>query len=163
MQTLLRRNVWAVVGAVMLASLALPGCQGDEAENSDEAVADYEPQARTIRIVDVTYPRRKATKHEANDNPTSPAGSLFDALRIYLEVPEDNPAEVVVYLDDLQEPLSGFDELEEKLLEFRKKGLSERHPVMIMPRLEVQHKWIVKALDIALVAGYKNLVLTIPR
>ena len=167
MQTLLRRNVWAVVLIVMATGIALAGCRSEETANSDEAVAEDEAQARIISIVIVKSLGRKATKHEANYNPTSPASPAdsqpIEPLTIHLHVPEDNPAEVVVYLGDLQEPLSGFEELEEKLLEFRKKGLSEEHPVMIMPRPEVQHKWFVKAFDIALVAGFKNFVLTVPR
>ena len=141
-----RRNVWAAVLVVMATGIALTGCRSEEATGPTQMAVDKENevQERVIRFSQARH-------------------TQVTALRIHLDVPEDNTEEVVIHIGDQEKRLDGFDELEEILIVFREKGLSKSFPVQIEPHLEVRHKWVVKAIDTALVVGFKNLIITVPR
>ncbi|MDP6380270.1 MAG: hypothetical protein QF662_02895 [Phycisphaerae bacterium] len=108
---------------VIIAGPALLGCQREEAAESTQIAVDKENEVQ-VRVITIPQARYR----QAN------------AIRIQLDVPEDNTDEVVIYIGDQEKRLDGFDELEEILIALRKKGLSKSYPVLISPHPEVRHK-----------------------
>jgi len=91
------------------------------------------------------------------------SGETIDRLQIYLEVPDGDDEGIIILLTDDRSTISGFGELLTKLRDMKARGLGPEHPVLISPMLEVQHRWVVKAFDTAIWAGFSKIQFTIPR
>ena len=92
-----------------------------------------------------------------------PGTPTEERLKIFLEVPADNDEQVVIFFRDDKVPLGGYTDLYDKLRDLRQRGYGEDKPILISPVAEVRHKWVVKAFDYTIWAGFKNIQFTIPR
>ena len=87
----------------------------------------------------------------------------IERLQIYLEVPDGDDEGIIIRLAEDRVTISGFGELLTKLRDLKGRGLGPDYPVLISPMLEVQHRWVVKAFDTAIWAGFSKIQFTIPR
>jgi len=92
-----------------------------------------------------------------------PPTEAAERLKIFLEVPQDDDETVVIFFRDDKVPLNGFNDLYDRLRDLRDRGYGVEKPVLISPVSEVRHKWVVKAFDYTIWAGFKNIQFTIPR
>ncbi|MDP6381133.1 MAG: biopolymer transporter ExbD [Phycisphaerae bacterium] len=91
------------------------------------------------------------------------AGPPVERLKIFLEIQENDDKAVIIYLGDQREALGGYRDLLLKMRGLKAQGLGAKFPVLISPMLEVRHKWVVKAFDTAVEAGFSKIQFTIPR
>ena len=92
------------------------------------------------------------------------AGQQTEILRIKIEL-EATGAEgkgVSIILNDTQGLGGNFDALYQALKGLKDQGLPEDHPVLISPWMGTRHKWVVKAFDMAVAAGFKNIHFAVP-
>jgi len=91
--------------------------------------------------------------------------SYKEVERIKVELREEPPNDenVSIILNDTQNLGSSFAGLQSALRSFRDAGLPPDHPVLIAPTMPVRHKWVVRAFDAAVIAGFSNIHFGVPR
>ena len=91
--------------------------------------------------------------------------SYKEVERIKVELREEPPNDenVSIILNDTQSLGSSFAGLRSALKSFRDAGLPPDHPVLIAPTMPVRHKWVVRAFDAAVLAGFSNIHFGVPR
>ena len=93
--------------------------------------------------------------------PNGPAPP-WAGIRIRLEDAGLQGRDVSIVLNDDQCFGSDFDGLVWALRHFRERGLAPQYPVLISPTLATRHKWVVRAFDSAVAAGFENVHFAVP-
>jgi biopolymer transport protein ExbD len=70
---------------------------------------------------------------------------------------------VEIVLNETHAIGDNFEQLEAMLRSFQDRGLAPDYPVLISPTMDVQHKWVVRAFDTAILAQFKNIQFAVPR
>jgi len=94
------------------------------------------------------------TKPTAGDN--GQKVQKREKTRIFLKA-AGNKKDVVILFGKDKEPVGDFKKLRERLRALRKGGAPNNHPVVIMPTSEVEDKWVAKAFDTIIAAGFSNI------
>jgi len=84
------------------------------------------------------------------------------ALEIELRVPAVNSESVAIVLSHGEALGHDFRGLLGRLADLRQRGLPADYPVRIRPWAACRYKWVVRAFDVAVAAGFANIQFTVP-
>jgi biopolymer transport protein ExbD len=84
------------------------------------------------------------------------------AVRVRLEESGPRGQGAVIILNDTLALGSNFDALVAALADFHARGLGPDVPVIIAPTPAVQHRWVVRAFDSAVTAGFERIQFAVP-
>jgi len=83
-------------------------------------------------------------------------------VKIELQVPENDDKGVVIVLNESRQFGQNFEGLLAALQGLQDAGLAKDHPVLISPWMSCRHKWVVRAFDMAVGAGFTNVHFAVP-
>jgi biopolymer transport protein ExbD len=97
-----------------------------------------------------------------SEGPNAGVQKHLERIKIGLEAEEPNSENVSITLNDTQSLGDNFEGLLSALQAFRAQGIAADHPVLIAPNMDVRHKWVVAAFDMAVAARFTNIQFAVP-
>lgn len=86
----------------------------------------------------------------------------LERVKIGLEAVDPSSENVSITLNDTQSLGDNFAGLFGALDAYRDQGIAADHPVLIAPNMDVRHKWVVRAFDMAVAARFTNIQFAVP-